>query len=103
VYHDDSADDNNASDPSFLQTIARLPHVDTRREPVCAERTGLGPDGAPDTDAEHRLFDSSVTNLASLDGLLFGQDRLTFSADAFSIPLDRTRWSECRTPRARCI
>jgi hypothetical protein len=77
VYHDDSADDNNASDPSFLQTIARLPHVKHVESLSVPSEQVLGPDGAPDTDAAHRLFDSSVTNLASLDGLLFGQDRLT--------------------------
>jgi len=77
VYHDDSANDSNATDASFLRTIARLPHVRHVESLTAPSEQVLGANGFPDTDAAHRLFDSSVDNLGSVDGLLFGQDRLT--------------------------
>ena len=76
VYHNDSANDDNRSDPAFLRTIANLPHVKHVASVTAPSEQVLGPNGSPANDAVHRLFDSTVTMLADVNGDLTRQDRV---------------------------
>jgi MacB-like periplasmic core domain/FtsX-like permease family len=77
VYHNDSATDDNSSDPAFLATIARLPRVKRVESATFPSVLALGPDGAPSHSQRAQLFDSTVHTLATVDGLFYGQDRPT--------------------------
>src|SRR5439155_9066369 len=60
VIHNDSATDDNSSDPGFLHTIAQLAHVKRVESVTFPSVLLLGPDGAPAQDAASQLFDSAV-------------------------------------------
>jgi hypothetical protein len=77
VLHNDSADDNNAGDASFLRKIARLPHVKRVESASSPSELVLGPDGEPAHDAAHELFNSSTQFTADVSGLFRSQDRAT--------------------------
>ena len=77
VFHNDSATDDNSSDPGFLRTIAHLPHVKRVESATCPSLLVLGPDGEPAHDPASQLFDSAAGVRATVDGLYFDQDRPT--------------------------
>jgi ABC-type antimicrobial peptide transport system permease subunit len=77
VFHNDSANDDNSSDPAFLRTIAHLPHVKQVESATSPSLLVLGPDGGPAQDAASKRFDSAVRTPATIDGLFFDQDRMT--------------------------
>jgi len=60
--------------PQFLTRLARLPHVRHVGSSVVLEAARLKPDGAP---AQYFLGNGNVQLVASVNGLFFGQDRVT--------------------------
>jgi hypothetical protein len=75
VFHNDSADDSNRTDPAFLRTLAALPQVKRVESVTDPSEQVLGANGFPAQDATHRLFDSSAQVLADVNGEFYDQDR----------------------------
>ena len=80
VLHNDSANDSNQSDPAFLRTLARLPHVKRVESTTGAERARAGPERRtrrrtrPTASSTHRRR-SSPTSTASSTTRIARRDR----------------------------
>jgi hypothetical protein len=77
VLHNDSANDSNAGDATFLKRIARLGHVKQVESASSPSELVLGPNGEPAHDAAHELFNSSTQFTADVSGEFIDQDRAT--------------------------
>ena len=77
VTHNDSINDSNQTDPSFLRALAALPQVTRVESATDPSRLVLGANGSPGQDAADRTFDSSAHVLADVSGEFYSQDRPT--------------------------
>jgi len=77
VLHNDSANDSNQSDPTFLRTLAALPHVRRVESVTDPSEQVLGANGTPAQTATARLFNSSAQVLADVNGEFYDHDRPT--------------------------